>query len=218
MRRGGAEGLRDALAQRQGQGTLVLRRIEDLRPETARVLSGLLDAHPDMRPIATCGLPPAELIAQGALPAALYFRLSGAVLDLPPLRARQDLGWLIDRLLARRSAGEMRLTPSARAELMARDWPGNLRELGNVLEVACALAESTVIDLPDLPASPQTPGVEQDLEAVLDACNWNMARAARRLGVNRSTVLRRIRKEGLRAPGTSALRGVACATCCIAAT
>lgn len=196
----GPEDLRDALAQRQGQGTLVLRRIEDLCPKTARVLSGLLDAHPDMRPIATCGLPSADLIAQTDLPSALYFRLSGAVLDLPPLRARQDLGWLIDRLLVRRSAGEMRLTPSARAELMARDWPGNLRELGHVLDVACALAESTVIDLPDLPASPQKPGKEQDLEAVLDACNWNMARAARRLGVNRSTVLRRIRKEGLRAP------------------
>ena len=124
----------------------------------------------------------------------------GATLELPPLRARQDLGWLIDRLLRRRSGGEMRLTPSARAELMARDWPGNLRELGNVLDVACALAESSVIDKPDLPAAPRAQRHDEDLEAVLDACNWNMARAARRLGVNRSTVLRRIRKEGLRAP------------------
>lgn len=94
----------------------------------------------------------------------------------------------------------MRLTPSARAELTARTWPGNLRELGNVLDVACAMAETNVIDLPDLPPAPQSRAHEQDLEAVLDACNWNMARAARRLGVNRSTVLRRIRKEGLRAP------------------
>lgn len=94
----------------------------------------------------------------------------------------------------------MRLTPSARAELLAREWPGNLRELGNVLDVACALAESTVIDLPDLPDVTETRDKEQDLEAVLDACDWNMARAARRLGVNRSTVLRRIRKQALRAP------------------
>ena len=119
---------------------------------------------------------------------------------VPPLRERQDLGWLIDRLLRRRRGGEMRLTPSARAELIARDWPGNLRELGNVLDVACALAETTVIDSPDLPAAPKTRAPEQDLEAVLDACNWNMARAARRLGVNRSTILRRIRKDGLRPP------------------
>jgi len=67
--------------------------------------------------------------------------------------------------------------------------------------VACAMAEGTVIDLPDLPPPPRPSEAEPDLEAVLDACNWNMARAARRLGVNRSTVLRRVRKEGLRAPG-----------------
>lgn len=194
------EDLRAALSGQTGPGTLLLRRVEDLAPEAARVLAGLLDAHPDMRPIATTGQAASELMAQGRLPAMLYHRLAGAVLALPPLRERQDLGWLIDRLLRRRDGGEMRLTPSARAELMARDWPGNLRALGNTLDVACALAETKVIDLPDLPAAPRSPAPEQDLEAVLDACNWNMARAARRLGVNRSTVLRRIRREGLRAP------------------
>ncbi|MBB95217.1 MAG: transcriptional regulator [Rhodobacteraceae bacterium] len=195
----------DALAERitaqPGKATLLLRRIEDLSDSVARALPGLLDAHPEMRPIATTGLSSSALLSHDVLPNALYHRLAGAVFDLPPLRERQDLGWLIDRLLRRRSGGEMRLTPSARAELMARSWPGNLRELGNVLDVACALAEGDVIDLPDLPDPPRPCETEQSLEAVLDACNWNMARAARRLGVNRSTVLRRIRKEGLRAPG-----------------
>lgn len=194
------EEMHEALAGRSGPETLLLRRVEDLQPDTARVLSGLLDAHPDMRPISTTGYTPSDLMEQEIMPSALYFRLSGSTLELPPLRERQDLGWLIDRLLRRRRGGEMRLTPSARAELTARDWPGNLRELGNALDVACAMAETTVIDLPDLPAAPGSRAQEQDLESVLDACNWNMARAARRLGVNRSTVLRRIRKEGLRAP------------------
>ncbi|OCX65636.1 transcriptional regulator [Thioclava sp. SK-1] len=195
------EDMRDAFAATSGAGgTLLLRRIEDLNRDTANMLAGLLDAHPDLRPISTCGQAPTYLMSQDSIPSTLYFRLAGSVLELPPLRERHDLGWLIERFLGRRSGGEMRLTPSARAELMARDWPGNLRELGNVLDVACALAESTVIDLPDLPAPPQLRDAELDLEAVLDACNWNMARAARRLGVNRSTVLRRIRKEGLRAP------------------
>lgn len=194
------EDMREALAATSGRGTLLLRHIEELHPDTARTLAGLLDAQPDLRPISTTGSAPAELMSQEYIPSTLYFRLTGFLLDVPPLRERQDLGWLIERLLQRRCGGEMRLTPSARAELMARDWPGNLRELGNVLDVACALAESTVIDLPDLPAAPQAHKQERHLEAVLDACNWNMARAARRLGVNRSTVLRRIRKEGLRAP------------------
>ncbi|MBM1816318.1 sigma-54-dependent Fis family transcriptional regulator [Pseudosulfitobacter pseudonitzschiae] len=194
------EDLRQALAAQSGPGTLLLRHIEDLPPDTARVLAGLLDAHPDLRPISTSATAPSDLVSQDKLPATLYFRLSGSVLDIPPLRERQDLGWLLERLLRRHCGGEMRLTPSARAELLAREWPGNLRELGNVLDVACALAESTVIDLPDLPDVTETRDKEQDLEAVLDACDWNMARAARRLGVNRSTVLRRIRKQALRAP------------------
>ncbi|HKL46164.1 MAG TPA: sigma-54-dependent Fis family transcriptional regulator [Roseovarius sp.] len=194
------EEMREALAGQSGPETLLLRRIEDLQPDTARVLAGLLDAHPNMRPISTTGYTPSDLMELKIMPSALYFRLSGSTLELPPLRERQDLGWLIDRLLRRRRGGEMRLTPSARAELTARDWPGNLRELGNALDVACAMAQTTVIDLPDLPAAPRSRAQEQGLEAVLDACNWNMARAARRLGVNRSTVLRRIRKEGLRAP------------------
>ncbi|MCF3973961.1 sigma-54-dependent Fis family transcriptional regulator [Paracoccus salsus] len=194
------ETVRDALSAQRGPGTLLLHRIENLPPETAQVLPGLLDSHPDTRPVATSGQALTALMSRETLPSELYFRLSGAVLELPPLRERQDLSWLIERLLGRRCGGDMRLTPSARAELMGRDWRGNLRELGNVLDVACVLAESNVIDLPDLPAAPQAREQEQNLEGVLDACNWNMARAARRLGVNRSTVLRRIRKEGLRAP------------------
>ncbi len=189
------------IASQPGKATLLLRRIEDLSDSAARALPGLLDAHPELRPISTSGLTPSDLMSHESLPSALYHRLAGAVCELPPLRERQDLGWLIERLLRRRCGGEWRLTFSARAELMARDWPGNLRELGNVLDVACAMAEGDVIDLPDLPPPPQPTEAEPDLEAVLDACNWNMARAARRLGVNRSTVLRRVRKEGLRAPG-----------------
>lgn len=194
------EDIRQTLAAQSGPATLLLRHIEDLHQDTAQILAGLLDEHPELRPISTTGTAPYDLVSQEKIPSALYFRLAGSVLELPPLRERQDLGWLIERLFQRRCGGEMRLTPSARAELMARDWPGNLRELGHVLDVACALAETTVIDLADLPAAPETREKAQDLEAVLDACNWNMARAARRLGVNRSTVLRRIRKDGLRAP------------------
>ncbi|WP_158965737.1 sigma-54-dependent Fis family transcriptional regulator [Chachezhania sediminis] len=197
----GPDELASVFSAHSGPATLLLRRIEDLSEAAARALPGLLDAHPELRPVSTSGIGPSALLSHETLPSALYHRLAGAVYELPPLRERQDLGWLIERLLRRRCSGEMRLTPSARAELMARDWPGNLRELGHVLDVACALAEGDVIDLPDLPAPPRPCTDQQSLEAVLDACNWNMARAARRLGVNRSTVLRRIRKEGLRAPG-----------------
>ncbi|MEI4473599.1 sigma-54-dependent Fis family transcriptional regulator [Frigidibacter sp. MR17.24] len=195
-----AAGLGAAIAALDGPATLLLRRIEDLPPATAPALAACLDARGGLRPIATCTAAPATL----ALPRTLFHRLAGAVLVLPPLRARQDLGWLIDRLLRRRAPEETRLTPSARAGLLGRSWPGNLRELAQVLDVAVALADARVIDLHDLPppvgAEADPPAPDEDLEAVMEACGWNMSRAARRLGVNRSTVLRRLRRAGLEPP------------------
>ena len=98
----------------------------------------------------------------------------------------------------------MRLSPSARAALLGRSWPGNFRELEQVLDVAIALCEGRVIDLPDLPApiNAQTPEIEvvEPLEQIMEACGWNMSCAARRLDVNRSTILRRLRRAGLQPP------------------
>jgi transcriptional regulator of acetoin/glycerol metabolism len=143
-------------------------------------------------------------VQAGAFRADLFFRLAAATLALPPLRLRQDFDWLLDRALrlaTHHRAGSFRLSPAARAELKARSWPGNLRELSNVLEVALALAEGTVIDLPDLPPAvlptDPAPNHPETLAEVLLACNGNMALAARRLGVNRSTILRRARRDGL---------------------
>lgn len=193
------EALRLACADLSGPATLLLRRIEDLPTHTAAVLVGVLDGHAGLRPISTSSTAPGAL----PLPRPLFHRLAGAVLELPPLRQRQDIGWLVDRILRRRSPEDLRLSPSARATLLGRHWPGNLRELEQVLDVAIALCEGRVIDLPDLPppvdraADPPEP---ETLEQVMEACGWNMAQAARRLGVNRSTVLRRLRSAGLQPP------------------
>lgn len=63
-----------------------------------------------------------------------------------------------------------------------------------------ALAEGHVIDVCELPPPAARPQPDDDLHAVLAASDWNMARAARRLGVNRSTVMRRVRRLGLTLP------------------
>ncbi|TYC61800.1 sigma-54-dependent Fis family transcriptional regulator [Rhodobacterales bacterium] len=199
------EDLLEAFRNVQGLTTLVLRRVEDLPMETANALSGLLDQRSDLRPLSTSCLAPSDI----ALPRPLFHRLAGCVLTLPPLRLRRDLEWLADRHLRRHVLETLRLSPSARAELMGRSWPGNIRELEQVLDVAATLCVGSVIDLPDLPQPvAEASGVQtvpsadrwDSLEEVLEACGWNMAQAARRFGVNRSTVLRRIRKAGLRAP------------------
>ncbi|MEO3416485.1 sigma-54-dependent Fis family transcriptional regulator [Roseovarius sp. CAU 1744] len=193
-------GLRDLeILDDVASGTLFLRGIEDLSPETQDALLTILDRRDDLRVISSTRGDASQLAE--TLREDLFYRIAGAVLALPPLRHRADFDWLLDRLLRRRMADNPRLSPAARAELKSRSWPGNLRELETALDIAVSLAEGAVIDLTDLPAPPAAPAQEEmpdtDLEAILIACNWNMSQAARRLGVNRSTVLRRVRKAGL---------------------
>ncbi|WP_226628246.1 sigma-54-dependent Fis family transcriptional regulator [Alloyangia pacifica] len=192
--------LEDALTEVSGPTTLLLRRIEDLPAETAPALSAALDGGSCLRAITTCCTGPGAL----DLSRPLFHRLAGATLSLPPLRQRSDLGWLLDRMLRRRAPDDMRLSPSARAALLGRPWPGNLREMEQVLDVAIALCDGRVIDVPDLPEPVTAPSDPHDagepLEQVMEACGWNMSRAARRLGVNRSTILRRLRRAGLQPP------------------
>lgn len=183
-----------------GTGTVFLRGIENLDAASQTALLALLEMRDDLRVIASTRQDPARSRRLRALRPELYFRLAGSVIALPPLRHRQDFDWLVERLL-RRSPRDFRLSPAARAELGGRNWPGNIRELATALDVAMALVDGDVIDLPDLPPPPMSrhlePKPHADLEAILDACGWNMSQAARRLGVNRSTVLRRMRKSGL---------------------
>ncbi|WP_347919726.1 sigma-54-dependent Fis family transcriptional regulator [Paracoccus marcusii] len=183
-----------------GQGTLFLKGVEDLDTAAQAVLLRSL-AGCKLRVIATTRCDLGQHVRDGRFRADLFFRIAGAALDLPPLHLRQDLDWLLDRLLRAASADGLRLSARARADLKARRWPGNLRELASTLQAAALLAEGRVIDSHDLPpplleaAAPA--GVpEDDLQQVLAACGGNMALAARRLGVNRSTVLRRLRALG----------------------
>lgn len=185
-------------------GTLFLKGIEDLDTGGQGAVLTLLEARPDLRVIAAARADMSEAVKRGAIRPDLFFRLAGHVAHLPPLRLRHDVDWLLTRLMRRHVARDLTLSPAARAELSARNWPGNIRELQSALDVAAALAEGRVIDLPDLPA-PSLPDAaetapEEDLQTLLDACGWNMSQAARRLGVNRSTVLRRVRKAGLTPP------------------
>lgn len=197
----------DALVEAATGGTLFIDGPSDLSlGDQGRLLQmiGRLDFMPArQRPRLITGSASdlAAQVREGRFRLDLFFLLAPVTLVLPPLRLRQDFDWLVDRLL--RQLGHLRpqslrISPAARAELKARDWPGNLRELANTLEVAITLSEGAVIDLPDLPPSPLTPSpVAVSLADVLAACHGNMALAARRLGVNRSTVLRRARREGL---------------------
>lgn len=183
-------------------GTVFLRGVENLNAGAQSTLLEVLDGRTDLRIVTSCLCTPKTL--SDVLRPDLFCRLAGATLLLPPLRHRADMDWLMDRILRRCGPQDVRLSPAASADLKSRPWPGNIRELEQVLTVAAALCEGRIVDPTDLPAAPQQNPPEtsemDDLDALLQACGWNMSLVARRLGVNRSTVLRRIRKGGLTPP------------------
>jgi len=163
----------------------------------------------------------------------LYHRLAVVTLRVPPLRERgDDVVMLAEHLLQRACVdyglGTRRLAPEAVARIRAHHWPGNIRELGNVIESVALLSEGLVVTadalgLPvgahrDATASAEVPTaappgsiddavatVERDhLVAALAAAEGNVTHAARRLGLTRNTFRYRLRKHGIRAEGLAA--------------
>ncbi|MBB5220444.1 transcriptional regulator of acetoin/glycerol metabolism [Amaricoccus macauensis] len=208
---GAAPGGRKGLVEEAAGGTLFLDEIGDmplaLQARLLRVLAegevtpigALRPRRVDLRVISATHRDLPAQVRAGTLREDLYYRLSAATFVLPPLREREDFDWLTQRLLD----GRARLSPSASASLRARDWLGNLRELGNALAVAVALCEGGVIERADLPPEPgQTPafdGEAEALRAVLARCGGNVSEAARQMHVDRTTVHRRMRRLGVAA-------------------
>lgn len=159
----------------------------------------------------------------------LYYRLCMVEIHLPPLRDRVgDLPLLIEHFLSQWSTryGKTlpRLTPAAFCLLESHDWPGNIRELENVLGYACMMTTRDTIDVEDLPPYladpavalrvPGFPVVHSDAEKpvreglleecesrlirrALDQANWNESKAARALGTTRDRIRYRVKKYQL---------------------
>jgi DNA-binding NtrC family response regulator len=170
--------------------------------------------------IAATNADPEARVREGRFREDLLFRLDVIRVAVPPLRARAE-----DILpLALRFAGEFAaafgrevagLRPAAEEALLAHDWPGNVRELRNRVERAVALATSPWLDaadlFPELPRPleevlPTLAGVVEAAErrsiaAALAATGGDVAAAAKRLGVARSTLFEKMRRLGLRGCG-----------------
>ena len=86
-----------------------------------------------------------EKVESGEFRSDLYYRINGLSVALPPLRERSDLLALIDVILQIEQAGEVEITPEVMAIFKTHTWPGNIRQLHNVLRTALALAEGTPI-------------------------------------------------------------------------
>jgi transcriptional regulator of acetoin/glycerol metabolism len=214
------KGKRGLIVEADG-GTLFLDEIGDmplaLQARLLRVLSerevlpvGATRPLPvNIRVIAATHAALESRVLQGRFRDDLYYRLKGAHIELPPLRARSDLAVMITRMLNGRP-----ITPAGLQRLLAHTWPGNLRELRNVLDYAMSLCGVGAIDIDDMPelsaghrvdratvpATPQAGDSLQVLLQALRAAHWNVSAVARDMGLARMTLYRRMKRANIVPP------------------
>ncbi|MGI3003917.1 sigma-54-dependent Fis family transcriptional regulator [Shewanella algae] len=174
----------------------------------------------DIQVIAATHMDLPALVQQGAFRADLYYRLNGLQVTLPALRQRSDLRRLIHKLHQRYRVRPQSLCPVLEQRLLQYHWPGNLRELDNLMQVACLMAEEfPELNWQTLPESlQQTLGTAEEAMAGLApapgnnlhsqmqmqirdtwlACNGNVSEAARRLGISRNTLYRKLKALALK--------------------
>ena len=209
-------------------GTLFLDEIAELKPslqakllrvvegQPFRRLGGSKEIHTDVRIVAATHRDLAARSDRGEFRRDLFFRLNVFPIHVPPLREREDDAVLLARIFLDRSAkalrkGDLRLTDEAERVLGRHSWPGNVREIQNVMERAAILAEDTVVDVDCLPAElrgssflrrragtdPNGMPPLRELERlyilhVVDAVGGNISKSARVLGIARNTLKARI--------------------------
>jgi transcriptional regulator with PAS, ATPase and Fis domain len=158
------------------------------------------------RVISSASVSAEELL--GELRRDLFYRINVVTLTIPPLRERrEDLPQLIRSLMARRKRA---IDPTAMRILAEHDWPGNIRELRNVIDRAVLIEDGEVITPASLPpltsnfveAATRHQWTLDELEAryireVLRQTKANYSQAARILGINRKTLLEKRRKYGI---------------------
>ncbi|MFK3819443.1 sigma-54-dependent Fis family transcriptional regulator [Pseudomonas sp. NPDC089407] len=157
------EGMRGKLLQADG-GTLLLDEIGDmplaLQTRLLRVLEERqvvpIGGEPqavDVRIVSATHRDLLERVEQGSFREDLYYRLNGLEVALPAVRERSDKAQLLDFLLRQEAQGHLiDIEPQARQALLDFTWPGNVRQMRNVLRTLVALCEDARITFPDLPA------------------------------------------------------------------
>ncbi|OFW28643.1 MAG: Fis family transcriptional regulator [Acidobacteria bacterium RIFCSPLOWO2_02_FULL_65_29] len=183
----------------------------------------------DVRVMAATNRDLEKMVADGAFRDDLYYRLAVVSIRVPPLRERSDdIPFLVDHFLVKHAERLTRPRPSVDKGVYSAfnlySWPGNIRELENVIERALVLDADGVLGLDDLPERLRTrehrvanlrmelpdEGVSlEDVErelllAALHKHNWNQTRAAAFLDITRSTLLYRMQKFGLEREKTPA--------------
>jgi DNA-binding NtrC family response regulator len=204
---------------------LQVKLLRVLQDRTFEAVGSSKTVSVNVRVIAASNQDLEQAIRNGRFREDLFYRLNVIPIEVPPLRKRpEDIPLLAQHFLE--SANNERgkqvkgLSHEAMEQLCAYPWPGNVRELENLMErlvILCAEGEVRTEDLPDQFAQPSAPTVavpqlppsglsfrdvvddfETDLILqALEQTHWNKNRAARLLGLNRTTLLEKIKKKGL---------------------
>ncbi len=213
-------------------GTIFLDEIGDIPPamqvKLLRVLQDkcyepLGSVEPesvDVRVITATNRPLAKLVEEGSFRLDLYYRINVIRLEMPPLRERrEDIPLLVDHFINKFNKLQGKLitgiSPDARALLMGHNYPGNVRELENVIEHSFVLCKGNVIWVEHLPleyrrqagavhaAEPVKPLHELESEFIIAALrrnNWNRLKTAQELGMHKTTLFRKIKRLGIKLP------------------
>ncbi len=220
----GAHAIHAGAFERADGGTLFLDEVGelplDLQTRLLRVLGnskvrrvgGSSDRPVDVRIVAATNRDLQTEVAAGRFRQDLYFRIAAAVVDVPPLRQRQeDIPLLVTRLLEDLGRPDVAVTDEAFEVLVSRSWPGNVRELKNTLACAMAFLDAPVLEprhlsFPSLPAARcelehlplgglKLERIErQAIEQTLRQTQGNKARAAEILGIAPSTLYDKLKK------------------------
>jgi transcriptional regulator of acetoin/glycerol metabolism len=233
------EGMKGKILQSSG-GTLFLDEIGDMPLQLQTRLLRVLEEQEvmplgaetplkvDLHVICASHQNLRAMIARGTFREDLYYRLNGITFELPPLAQRTDKERLIrDFLAAETSDGRpAAIAMDAFQRLLDYHWPGNIRELRNVIRTALAICDGGVVRLSDLPSEVREQGVATSEPAAIDAqvahathhesptdllgaaerevlirairdCDGNMSRVAQLLGISRNTLYRRCKRLGL---------------------
>jgi Nif-specific regulatory protein len=215
----GADNDHDGLFQQANEGTLFLDEIGELSLEGQAKLLRILEGHPflpvgatkqvsvDVRVIAATNRDLTEFVRDGRFREDLYYRLSVFELVVPPLRERgEDIDILIDHFLDHflRQHGRPKLSlgDAARQRMRSYAWPGNVRQLRNVIDSAVVMADEPMIQEDDLglrdAGLTQIDTLRIDvwekrlIEKALNRCDGSVPEAAKLLGISRATAYRKI--------------------------
>ncbi|MFP4035936.1 MAG: sigma-54 interaction domain-containing protein [Desulfobacteraceae bacterium] len=197
--------------------TLQVKLLRVLQEKAYEPLGGVQPQKADVRIITATNRNLEEMVAEGSFRRDLYYRVNVIKIEIPPLRDRiEDVPLLVDHFMRRFSALHDKevssISPGAMKILMSHDYPGNIRELENIVEHGCILCRGGFIKEENLPDWLQKSTENQeaytsleDLEreyilSVLKKNRWNRLATARDLNIHKTTLFRKIKKLGIHLP------------------